>query len=123
MHRLAWVLAVAGATVVACASDTEATGSGGHDGGAGSGGQEATGWWCTCNDIPAAAALVGDPPEARCATLCDGLGGVQSLQPQASAVGTAACDAFCATAGVGAHVDEVSLWLCHGHNAPCVYRV
>jgi hypothetical protein len=76
------------------------------DGGGGAGGEAASGnYWCTCVDGPSV--QVDAPPDAQCASLCDDLGGVASVEPVVTAVGTEECQAFCAKAdGLGCPGDS-----------------
>jgi hypothetical protein len=69
------------------------------DGSGGSGGESASGsekWWCTCAE--GGSVQVDPPAESQCASFCQDLGGMLSVEPVISAVGTAECDAFCAAA-------------------------
>lgn len=106
------------AGVLACSSTHDDSG-----GGAGGGGNGASAeWWCTCN--AGGSLVVHDPPEAACAKACENLGGVKSLEPRISAIGTPECDAFCAKAdALGCPGDSCAshedFW-CEGSPSECI---
>lgn len=71
-----------------------------EDGSGGSGGESSSGgerWWCTCTQ-GGGSVQVDPPAESECASFCEDLGGVLSVEPVIAAVGTAECNAFCAAA-------------------------
>ena len=94
MRMLAW-LALAtssalGALPLGCSGDDDPGGSGGSGTST-----DTTGWWSTC--VGGASVVVRSSP-AACTDVCEPMGGVESVTPYVTLVGTAECDAFCAKA-------------------------
>jgi hypothetical protein len=94
--RDAFLLLISFASAACSDADPDSSGDGGGGSGGSGGGSQTEKWWCNCVDGPSI--VVDSPDQAECASECETLGGMLSIEPVVTAVGTPACDAFCAKA-------------------------